>query len=111
MHVTISPDVQLFKELLILIAKGNIKALTAFINKHTLKTIEETIEKALESQGTCFISCDDQDALDALMQTKKPVTKPIAFTGKLIFVPMQELLEAALEEVAQQEQSNDLIKS
>ena len=106
MHVTIAPDVQLFKELLILIAKGNVKALTALINKHTLKTVEETIDKALSSQGECFISCDDLNALESLMQTKTPITKPVTLTGQLIFAPLQELLEQVLAEEAEQLEQN-----
>ncbi len=100
MHISIAPDVQLFKDLVILIAKGNTKALSSLINKHTLKNIEQAIDSALDCQGTCIITCDDQESLDILMESKKPATKPMSFTGMLVFVPMQELLEAALAEEA-----------
>ena len=105
MHVTISQDLQLFKDLLIFIAKGNVKALTSLVNKHTLKRVEETVEKALDSQGACFIQCDDPYAFESIMQAKNPITAPVVLTGQLKFVPMQEILEQALAEVKQQEQS------
>ena len=94
MHVTFAQDLQLFKELLILLAKGNVKALTAFVNKYTLPTVDETIEKALDSQGVCYIACDDPETLEALMQAKKPVTNAVQLTGKLSFVPLAALQEA-----------------
>ena len=84
MHVTIAPNVQLFKDLLILLAKGNAKALTNLVNKYTLKTIAETIETALDSQGACLISCDDQEKLESLMQAKDKITKPVVLTGDLL---------------------------
>lgn len=105
MHVTMSPDVQLFKDLAILLAQGNVKGLTTFVNKYGINRIEETITKALDCQGVCFIAPDDPEKLDSLLQTKQPILEPTTLTGKISFIP-KEVIEELLIQMLQQEQDN-----
>ena len=105
MEVTFDPDLQIFKNLLILIAKGNAQALTSFAQQNTLKKIDMIIEKALDCQGTCYIECDDVETFESLIQAKKIPTGSITLTAKLTFVPMQAILEQALAETSQNEQN------
>jgi len=118
MHVTISPELQLFKEIIILIAKNNVKALATLVNKRTLSIVEDTIQKALDCKGECFLQCDDPATFESIMTSADPITKPIALKGQVTFIPkeailkMQEMiLEEALQELAKEGQKNNLQKA
>jgi hypothetical protein len=77
----LSSHLQIFKEFSILLAKGNTKALAAFIDTHNPDTIKEIISHAILCQGQCYIQCKDSQKLDALLQAKQPLAEPISFTG------------------------------
>lgn len=118
MQVTISPELQLFKEIIILIAKNNVKALENLANKRTLSIIEDAIQKALDCKGECLLQCDDPETLESIMQTKSPISKPIVLKGQVNFVPkqamlkMQEMiLEEAMAELEKEGQTNTLQKA
>lgn len=98
LEVRIDPQVQVFKELLILIAQGDIKNLESFANKHSLTEINEIIDRALDCQGNCYIECDNKEAFDAILQ-KQYANQEQTLTGKYTFIPLQ-IIQEALKEFA-----------
>ena len=94
----LSTQLQTFKEFSILLAKGNKKALSSFIEKHSVDDIKELVAHAMICQGECFISFDDAQTLESLMQAKKPLAQPVTFKGTIDFLPaevIQELINEA----------------
>jgi hypothetical protein len=108
MEVTFDTDMQIFRNLLILIAEGNVKTITAFIEKNTHNKIDEIISKVIDCGSSCYIECDDLEKFEALMQAKRLPATPVNLTGKLKFIPLQAIqamLEQALAEEAKKQQS------
>lgn len=104
-HMTLDSHVQIFRDLVILIAKNDTKALSALINKHSLSTINEIIERAVDCQGECLPLFDDIETMEKILQQCGTFNKPLSFTGKVIFLPVAELTQELIQMAQEQEQA------
>ncbi len=103
-HMTLDSRIQIFRDLIILMAKNDTKALSALINKHSLTTINEIIERAVDCQGECLPFFDDIETMEKVLQKGITLNKPLSFTGKVIFLPIAELTQELLHIAQEQEQ-------
>lgn len=106
MQLTVSRDIETFKEFVVLLAKADQKGLQAFVNKHTIEKIEEIANNAIVSRGECFITADDKEKYDDIVAGKIKVTGPTQLKGQYVFLPAREILEALIAEAAALEAQN-----
>lgn len=103
MQATISPEVQIFKELVILLGKKDKNGLQAFVAKHSIEKIENITSMAIIALAGVIPVPDDLENFSKILEGKVKITKPTQITGKYIFVPAEIML--ALHEAAAQEQN------
>jgi hypothetical protein len=104
LHLTLDPQVQIFKNLVILMAKNDRNGLLTLINEHSLTTINQVIEKAVECQGECAPEPDDIEALAKTLQQDSGLNASVSFTGKVIFFSIAELAQEVMHLLEEQEQ-------
>lgn len=99
-NVTLSEEVQIFKEFVIALACRNEQALKELIVKYDLDILEKTIKNAIICQGMWTVAWDNLQDLD-----KKSVNPDsIVVTGKIVFYTLQDIL-TLLQEVQAQDQA------
>lgn len=111
LNAKFSPELQIFKDFSILLAKGNTKALTTFIDKYSLTTIIGIIFKAILCQGECYIQYDNNEILAEILQAKKPLSEPMTFRGEITFIPSELILKEFFTEVEQLEKETAAAKT
>lgn len=97
LHVTLAPEIQIFKELIILMAQNNTKALTSLVDKHSFAKINEIIDSAIESQAAFLPKCDDNKTLASILQKKQALVKPVTLTGQVTFFTVDEFSKEIIE--------------
>jgi hypothetical protein len=106
MKISFSPEIQIFKELVILLGKADKSNLEAYINNHSAEIIEEILCNAIINQGDFAIIADDKEACENIREGKLKISKPTQLTGKYVFIPAQEVL-AALMAAEEAQQNNE----
>ena len=86
-----------------MLGKADKNALETFVNKHSIETIEEISNNAIISRGEFLIAADDKEMCENIRDGKVKLSKPTQLTGKYVFIPAREFLEALMAEAAQQE--------
>jgi len=94
--MNLDAQVQIFRDIVILIAQNDKKNLAALIEKHSLTTINEIIERAVDCQCICLPFFDDIDTIEKALQQGADFNKPLSYTGKVIFLPVAELTQELL---------------
>lgn len=103
MKLTLSAEIQIYKEFVILLAKADKKALQSFVNKHSIEAIEEISNNAILSRGELLIAADDKETCEKIREGKIKLSKPMQMTGKYVFLPAREVIEALLAEAKEQD--------
>jgi hypothetical protein len=103
----ISPELQIFKSLSILLAKGNIKTLTTFANTCSFNTLIDIVTTAIISQGLYYIQVDDKDGLTKILEAKKALAAPVTFTGEITFIPAELLLNNLNESLTEDKKTRE----
>ena len=85
MKVTFSEEFQIFRELLILLAKADKNDLQTFSNKHSFKKVVDIIYCAIFTQCQLIAWPDDEQQLQHVLEGKIQITQPTQLTGKFVF--------------------------
>lgn len=105
LKLSFSPEVELFKQLIIALTRKDKKALQQLAEKNTIQKIEDCIIMAAQCEGIIVPLPKDADALNKLMDSEAELKSPVIVDGIMDFASpeMLEELAQALAAAAQQQ--------
>lgn len=95
LKLSLSPEVELFKQLIIALTRKDKKALLQLAEKNTIKKIEDCIIIATQCEGIIVPLPSDTDAFNNLVETEAQLKSPVFIDGVMDFASPELLEELA----------------
>lgn len=93
-RAALDPEVKVFRELLIAIARDQTGELEELVEKYGLETVENAVKKAIDCQGLCKLKVADEEEFVKILSGPTRSAEKATFQALVVFWPHEELMAA-----------------